>query len=90
MSETGTTKRRLGEGLENDRTDWERVNARSDADIAEAIRNDPDAVDPGEEWLHTAQAQHPDQTHAEQGSVMTTRSETDLWIAPAWCWPSRR
>ena len=55
MSERGTTRRRLGEGLERDRTDWERVRRQSDQEIAEAIAHDPDAVDPGEPWLRSVQ-----------------------------------
>lgn len=74
MSETGTTKRRLGEGLENDRTDWEQVKARTDAEIAEAIRNDPDAVDPGEEWLRSVQVPAP----AVAKEQLTVRFDRDM------------
>jgi uncharacterized protein (DUF4415 family) len=74
MSENGTTKRRLGEGLENDRTDWERLRARSDAEIAEAIRNDPDTIDPGEEWLRSVAVPPPAVAKAQ----LTVRLDRDM------------
>ena len=53
------TRKRLGEGLEADRTDWERVDAASDAEIAAAIASDVDAIDPGPEWLEQALSMRP-------------------------------
>ena len=59
MSGRGTTRRRLGDGLGNDRTDWQRLRTQDDAAILEAIRDDPDAVDPGEAWLRSVQVPSP-------------------------------
>ena len=39
------TRARLGEGLDQSRTDWKRVNALTDEDIAAAIRDDPDTFE---------------------------------------------
>jgi uncharacterized protein (DUF4415 family) len=74
MSATGTTKRQLGEGLEHDRTDWQRLEARSDAEIAAAIRDDPDAVDPGEAWLRSAVVPPPSVTKEQ----LTVRFDHDM------------
>jgi uncharacterized protein (DUF4415 family) len=45
---------RSGEGLDQDLTDWTRVDVLSDDQIAEAIRNDPDSVEPEPEWFEHA------------------------------------
>jgi hypothetical protein len=41
------TRMRLGEGLEQSKTDWARVDSLTDEQIAAAIANDPDTFDPG-------------------------------------------
>ncbi len=48
------TRARLGEGLEKDRTDWKRVHALTDEEIAAAIRDDPDTFEPEPEWFENA------------------------------------
>ena len=48
------TRVRLGEGLEKDRTDWKRIHALTDAEIAAAIRDDPDTFEPEPEWFESA------------------------------------
>lgn len=48
------TRMRLGEGLDRDLTDWARVDALTDEQIAEAIRDDPDALEPDAEWFKRA------------------------------------
>ncbi len=45
---------RLGEGLEKARTDWKRVDALTDQDIARAIAEDPDTFEARPEWLEKA------------------------------------
>ncbi len=36
----------MGEGLDQGRTDWKRVDALRDADVATAIAEDPDSASP--------------------------------------------
>lgn len=48
------TKVRLGEGLEEGRTDWKRVQTLSDDDIARAVDEDPDTFELNSDWLDTA------------------------------------
>lgn len=45
---------RLGEGLDQSRTGWERFKALSDEDVARAIEEDPDAFEVRPEWLEHA------------------------------------
>jgi hypothetical protein len=40
------TRTRLGEGLDHSQTDWARLDALTDDEIAAAIRNDPDTFEP--------------------------------------------
>ncbi len=40
------TRTRLGEGLDHGQTDWPRLDALTDEQIAAAIRNDPDTFEP--------------------------------------------
>ncbi len=40
------TRTRLGEGLDHSQTDWARLDALTDEEIAAAIRNDPDTFEP--------------------------------------------
>lgn len=44
-----STKRTLGEAS-NDRTDWARVDALTEAQVEQAIAADPDADLPGADW----------------------------------------
>jgi len=55
-----TTRRKLGE-IGEDRTDWARVDAQTEAELAEAIRIDPDdeELEPG--WVDRAMVLHPSQ-----------------------------
>jgi uncharacterized protein (DUF4415 family) len=48
------TVMRSGEGLGGSRTDWKRLERLGDAEIVAAVRDDPDAVDPGETRLRHA------------------------------------
>jgi uncharacterized protein (DUF4415 family) len=73
MSGTSTRKR-LGEGLEEDRPDWERVDSLTDADIALAMRGDPGAVDPGLDWLEQAMVLRP----AQPKERLTMRVDADV------------
>ena len=54
------TRRKLGE-IGKDRTDWARVDAQTEAELAEAIRIDPDdeELEPG--WVDRAMVLHPSQ-----------------------------
>lgn len=55
-----TTTRRLGE-IREDRTDWVRVDAQTEEELAEAIRRDPDdeELEPG--WVERAMVLRPGQ-----------------------------
>ena len=68
------TKMRLGEGLDQDLTDWARIDALTDEEIAEAIRNDPDTFEPEPGWFEHAlvlRASRPKQR-------LTVRFDADL------------
>ena len=68
------TRMRLGEGLDQDLTDWARIDALTDEQIAEAIRNDPDTFEPDAEWFERAmilRASRPKQR-------LTVRFDADL------------
>jgi len=56
-----TTTRRLGE-IREDRTDWARVDAQTEEELAEAIRADPDdeELEPG--WIEHAMILRPAQS----------------------------
>lgn len=45
---------RLGEGLDQDRTDWKRLKALTDEEVARAIEEDPDTFELQPEWLEHA------------------------------------
>lgn len=45
---------RLGEGLDQDLTDWKRFKALTDEDVARAIEEDPDTFEVQPEWLEHA------------------------------------
>ena len=47
------TKTFLGQGSKG-QTDWKRVDALTDEDIARAIAEDPDTFEPDPAWLHRA------------------------------------
>ncbi len=68
------TRARLGEGLEKDRTDWKRVHAQTDEDIAAAIRDDPDTfeIEPG--WFENALVLRP----AVPKERITVRLDADM------------
>ncbi len=53
------TRVRLGERLDQGRTDWKRVDALSDADVATAIAEDPDALEVLPGWLENAMLLRP-------------------------------
>jgi hypothetical protein len=50
---------RLGEGLDDDRTDWRRFDAFSEAELADAIARDPDTFAPDAAWLKEAAISRP-------------------------------
>ncbi len=53
------TRVRLGERLDQGRTDWKRVDALRDADVATAIAEDPDALEVRPGWLENAMLLRP-------------------------------
>ena len=55
----GFTRVRLGERLDQGRTDWKRVDALSDSDVATAIAEDPDGLEVRPEWLENAMLLRP-------------------------------
>ncbi len=68
------TRTRLAEGLEKDRTDWKRVNALTDDDIAAAIRDDPDTFEIEPAWLKNALLLRP----AVPKERITVRLDADM------------
>ena len=54
MSEKNIVVRELGD-TEDDRTDWERVDALTDEEIEQAVAEDPDAELLDAEWFRTAE-----------------------------------
>jgi uncharacterized protein (DUF4415 family) len=68
------TKTRLGERLEDDRTDWKRVDALGEAELAKAIQDDPEAFEPGVDWIRKAAVPHP----AEAKERITMRLDADM------------
>jgi len=48
------TRTRLGEGLEKGRTDWKRLDALTDEELARAIAEDADTFEVRPEWLENA------------------------------------
>ncbi len=77
MNET-LTKTHLGERLEDDRTDWKRVDALSDADLAHAILDDPDAFEPGADWI--AKAALPQPARAKERITMRLDADMLEWF----------
>jgi uncharacterized protein (DUF4415 family) len=64
----------LGERHEDDRTDWQRVDALTEDELRQAIRDDPDAFEPGVEWIRKAAVPHP----AEAKERITMRLDADM------------
>ena len=67
------TRRKLGD-VRGDRTDWKRVDALTDADIAQAIQDDPDAFEADAEWLRNAMVLRP----ATDKEPVTVRLDSDM------------
>ena len=68
-----STRKRSGEGHKS-LTDWKRVDALTDRDIVEAIKNDPDTFDPGEEWIRRTGVLRP----AQHKQRLTVRFDADM------------
>ncbi len=68
------TRVRLGEGLDQSRTDWKRVHALTDEDIAAAIRDDPDTFEIEPEWFEHALMLRP----ARPKERITVRLDADM------------
>ena len=68
------TKARLGEGLDQSRTDWKRVDALTDEDITAAIRDDPDTFEIEPAWLENALILRP----AVPKERITVRLDADM------------
>ena len=64
----------MGEGLRKSRTDWKRIDRLSDADIAQAIKNDPGTFAPGEEWIRRTGVLRPTQPKQR----LTVRFDADM------------
>jgi uncharacterized protein (DUF4415 family) len=65
---------RLGEGRNNSKTDWERVDKLSDRQIARTITNDTDTFDPGADWIKKASMPKP----AHSKERLTVRFDADM------------
>jgi len=68
------TRMKLGEFKGKDLTDWKRVDALTDEDIAEAIRNDPDTFELDRKWLKNAVVWRP----AQDKEPVTVRLDSDM------------
>jgi uncharacterized protein (DUF4415 family) len=68
------TKTHLGERLEDDRTDWQRVDALTEDELRQVIRDDPDTFEPGAEWIRHVAVPHP----AEVKERITMRLDADM------------
>lgn len=68
------TRVRLGERLDQGRTDWKRVDALSDADVATAIAEDPDAFEVRAGWLENAMLLRPSRPKRQ----ITVRLDEDV------------
>ncbi len=68
------TRVRLGEGLDQSRTDWKRVLALTDEDIAAAIRDDPDTFEIEPTWFENALVLRP----AVPKERITVRLDADM------------
>jgi uncharacterized protein (DUF4415 family) len=73
MSKT-LTRTRLGERLEESRTDWKRVDALTEEELIQAIRDDPDTFEVGPEWLRKAAVPRP----AKDKERITMRLDADM------------
>jgi uncharacterized protein (DUF4415 family) len=68
------TKAHLGESFEEDRSDWKRVDALTEAELAQAILDNPDSFEPGADWIRKAAVPHP----AEAKERITVRLDADV------------
>jgi uncharacterized protein (DUF4415 family) len=67
------TRRKLGE-VRDDRTDWKRVDALTDTDIARAIKDDPDTFNVDRDWFQQAMVLRP----AQDKEPVTVRLDSDM------------
>ena len=67
------TRRRLS-GKQKGKTDWKRVDALTDADIATAIQNDPDTSEGSRDWFRDAMVLRP----ATDKEPVTVRLDSDM------------
>ena len=67
------TRRRLS-GKEKGKTDWNRVDALTDADIATAVQNDPDTSEGSRDWFRDAMVLRP----ATDKEPVTMRLDSDM------------
>ncbi len=65
---------RLGAGLDQSQTDWKRVDALRDVDIARSIAQDPDTFEVQPEWLKNAMLLRPSQPKKQ----ITVRLDKDV------------
>ncbi len=68
------TRVRLGERLDQGRTEWKRVDALSDADVATAIAEDRDALEVRQGWLENAMLLRPSRGKRQ----ITVRLDADV------------
>ena len=73
MSER-STRTRSGERIAEDRTDWRRVDALTEDDLARAIQDDPDSFAPDAEWIRNTALPRP----AGAKERVTMRLDADL------------
>ncbi len=68
------TRKRLGEGLKRDKTDWDRVSRLTDKEINAAIKKDPDAVAVQPAWMEEAMILRPNRAKER----LTVRFDADM------------
>ncbi|MCH8313421.1 MAG: BrnA antitoxin family protein [Nitrospinae bacterium] len=67
-------RKRLGEGLKQDKTDWGRISRLTDKKINAAIKKDPDALAVQPSWMENAMILRPNQDKER----LTVRFDADM------------
>ncbi len=67
-------RKRLKEGLNRDKTDWDRISRLTDKEINAAIKKDPDALAVQPSWMDNAMILRPNQAKER----LTVRFDADM------------
>ena len=71
---SGKITRKRSSGKQKGKTDWKRVDALTDADIATAIQNDPDTSEGSRDWFRDAMVLRP----VTDKEPVTVRLDSDM------------